>query len=235
MTELSILFSAPMVRAILDGRKTVTRRPIKTIPWRPGVNAQFSQARPFVNGGEWRIAGSEEMTTGFRCPYGTPGDRLWVKETWGHISNCWNEEGNLVGWVPDRPATKIREMRFGNGYLTGHAIYRADGECEWAGDDDGGGDPRSAWKPSIHMPRLISRITLEVTEVRIERLQAISRLDAADEGAMAWAEEQDTPARDLEHGDERIAFQMLWETINGADSWDANPWVWAIEFRRLAV
>ncbi|KAF6681957.1 hypothetical protein HFD98_26970, partial [Pseudomonas sp. EKM23D] len=75
----------------------------------------------------------------------------------------------MIDWTPDRPATPIREMPFGRGYYSGHAIYRADGEAVWAGDDDGGGDDRSAWKPSIHMPRAASRILLEITDVRVER------------------------------------------------------------------
>ena len=137
----------------------------------------------------------------------------------------------MVDWVPDRPATPIREMRFGQGYYSGHVIYRADGDAEWAGDDDGGGDNRSAWKPSIHMPRIASRVLLEITAVRVERLQGISEEQALTEGIGANEVEffraagMDRPAA--------FAFRDLWISINGANSWDANPWVWVVEFKRV--
>ena len=73
-----------------------------------------------------------------------------MRETWGVVSHAWDADGDPIDWIPDRPATPIREMRFGQGYYSGHAIYAADGSHEWAGDDDGGGEPRSAWHPSIH-------------------------------------------------------------------------------------
>jgi hypothetical protein len=101
-----------------------------------------------------------------------------VRETWGVISHDFDERGDIVNWVPDRPAQPIREMPFGRGYYSGHVIYRADSDAEWAGDDDGGGETRSAWKPSIHMPRMASRILLEITDVRVERLQGISEEQA---------------------------------------------------------
>ncbi|WP_439864885.1 hypothetical protein [Pseudomonas antarctica] len=165
--ERPILFSAPMVRAILEGRKTVTRRAVK------GAGLSFlSDFTPEY------VAQPENHF----CPHGNPGDRLWVRETWGVISHDFDEHGNMIDWKPDRPASPIREMRFGQGYYSGHVIYRADGEAVWAGDDDGGGDDRSAWKPSIHMPRAACRILLEITEVRVERLQDIGEEQARAEG-----------------------------------------------------
>lgn len=227
MKERPILFSAPMVRAILDGRKTVTRRVVKRIPWRAGSNPEFSHARAFQNAGEWRIAGGAEMTTGFRCPHGQQGDRLWVRETWGAVSHAWTEDGSRRDWLPDRPSTPIRYMPFGKGYFSGHAIYAADGAFEWCGDDDGGGEPRSAWKPSIHMPRQASRITLEVTSVRVERLQDISPEQARSEGV-------ESPIADHLDNAWIVQFERIWTSINGPDSWNANPWVWVVEFKRIA-
>lgn len=238
MKERPILFNGAMVRAILAGQKTQTRRVVKLqqlagnyfeggaagvefdgfrIPRDCGpAPARFSAEA--VGGGAYI---SEEIY----CPYGQPGDRLWGRETWGVVSNDWDDDGNLIDWIPNRPATAIHEMPFGQGYYSGHVIYAADGAHEWAGDDDGGGEPRSAWHPSIHMPRAASRITLEITGVRVERLQAISDPDALAEGCST---------RDMRHGD-RLAsvYERLWESINGAGSWATNPWVWVIEFKRM--
>lgn len=224
--ERPILFSAPMVRAILEGRKTVTRRELKKQAALDCLAAGFEPA--FL-----ALPGNADL-----CPYGQPGERLWVRETWGVISHDFDEHGNMVDWKPDRPASAIREMRFGRGYYSGHVIYRADGEAEWAGDDDGGGDDRSAWKPSIHMPRIASRILLEITKVRVERLQDITGDQAEAEGvdvAMCQLYLESSPSRfeckeAVIHG-----FAGLWESINGAGAWDANPWVWVVEFKRVTT
>ena len=167
MRERPILFSAPMVRAILAGTKTQTRRVCKG-------------QRELSNVHDFQID---------RCPYGQLGDRLWVRETWlRHSVN-----------VP-------------NDYL-----YRADHP-----DDGTIGPAHGGWKPSIHMPRWASRITLEITDVRVERLQDISARDA-------WAEGI-TPSPDVDPYHE---YRDLWESINGPGSWDANPWVWAVSFKRI--
>lgn len=224
MKERPILFSAPMVRAILAGTKTQTRRVVK-----------FNIAGNAALGGKsWHI---DDPNAVLACPYGQPGDRLWVRETWGVVSHAWNEEGGRVPWTPDRPAISVRELPFGRGYYTGHVIYAADGAFEWAGDDDGGGEPRSAWKPSIHLPRAASRITLELTDVRAERLQDISEADAQAEGVDRDTEPCDHTRRSCADvgclgPTHRAAFGDLWMQINGADSWDANPWVWVVSFSR---
>lgn len=115
-------------------------------------------------------------------------------------------------------------MPFGNGYYSGHAIYAADGNFTW-GDDDGYEDGRSCWKPSIHMPRCASRILLEITDVRVERLNDISECDAKAEGA---------PTECCVIGDKHfLGFRSLWKSIYGEESWRSNPWVWAIEFKRV--
>ncbi|HBO7963182.1 hypothetical protein [Pseudomonas aeruginosa] len=224
--ERPILFNDQMVRAILEGRKTVTRRAVK--------DTGFYAIDAAIHGNEVALREREALST--RCPYGQPGDRLWVRETWGVISNTWDESGNMVDWTPDRPATPIRELPFGSGYYSGHAIYAADGPMEWAGDDDGGGEPRSAWKPSIHMPRAISRILLEITAVRVERLQDISEEQALAEGVRGEPCDHARQAcSDIGcWGDTaKGAFGFLWEQLSGAGAWQANPWVWVVEFKRV--
>ena len=177
MKERPMLFSAPMVRAILDGRKTVTRRIVK--------------ARDL----EWMDVhqGLREPDNAERCHYGQPGDRLWVRETFGHFE---------------------RNENFAPGC---EVFYRADGESLAV----------EPWRPSIHMPRWASRITLEVTGVRVERLHACNEVDAIAEGA-PWA-----ACGAPQEGSHKAGFAQLWEQINGHGSWEANPWVWVIEFRRL--
>lgn len=235
MTERGILFSGAMVRALLDGTKTQTRRVVKDID--PGRLAET------MSKAQWAKVNRElpeSFGARYFCPYGQPGDRLWVRETWGVVSNAWDDAGNLVDWIPDRPAKAITELRFGQGYYSGHAIYAADGSYEWAGDDDGGGEPRSAWHPSIHMPRAASRILLEITSVRVERLQDIGEADAIAEGVQPHevrqfalfglnAHERAELYRQAAVG----PYRGLWESIHGAGSWDANPWVWVVEFKRV--
>lgn len=178
--ERPILFSGPMVRAILDGRKTQTRRIVK----------DESKAKRDIDGIYWG------------CPYGLIGDRLWVRETW------------FDNLCPRTPADGLNEV-----------YYRADGEAheQFPGDYM---DMR--WTPSIHMPRWASRITLEVTGVRVERLNEIDADDVFAEGAL-------TTDYEWWHVDlmVRQQFQILWESINGPGSWAANPWVWVIEFKRV--
>ena len=227
------MFSGPMVRAILDGRKTVTRRPIK--PSMRGFDVSFELHQQ--DDGSWRpmhtfdescmdAQGTEHPVV---CPFGKPGDRLWVRETWGVISHDFDQQGNAIKWEPGRPAKAIREMRFGRGYYSGHVVYAADGPCEWAGDEDGGGDSRSAWKPSIHMPRVASRVLLEVTGVRVERLQDISEEQAEAEGVGFL--------RQVPGADETLTatqlFECLWSSINGDEAWSTNPWVWVVEFKMI--
>lgn len=235
MRERPILFSAPMVRAILAGTKTQTRRVVKRIPWRAGVNPDFSQARPFHNAGEWRIAGSEEMTSGFRCPYGQPGDRLWVRETWA-----------VRLYASDPPQEGCGDW---------HVYYEADGFHELrpeAGAVKIGRGAVGRLRPSIHMPRWASRITLEVTGVRVERLHDITEADAIAEGVdpspgirgdddlmvqqvMSAHSDMDKPMMPAPVA----RYVLLWDSINGKQpgvtNWNANPWVWVIEFRRVTA
>ena len=198
MKERPILFSAPMVRAILSGAKTQTRRVWK-MPRGCSWYAEMGGERDgwFVDeGAPWWLHVSE-----CRCPYGQPGDRLWVREAFMHeaADYCWEASVS----IPCRPAV---------------TVYRAvhdEHESRCAG-----------WKPSIHMPRALSRITLEITDVRVERLQDISVRDSIAEGIPAGGPENPD-------GIELRDFRALWESINGPGSWDANPWLWVVSFRKL--
>lgn len=228
MTERGMIFNAEMVRAILDGRKTQTRRPVKFPVLDKNLGCELS-------GNE--LAGELSAGNYLNSAFGKPGDRVWVRETWGVVSHELDEDGRIQPWTPTRPATAIHEMPFGNGYYSGHAIYAADGDFTW-GDDDGYEDGRSCWKPSIHMPKAASRILLEITDVRVERLNAISEEDATAEGVPpAGSLLPDYPGTFLtpkgDFATAKVAFQRLWESIYGEESWKANSWVWVISFKRV--
>jgi hypothetical protein len=193
MKELPILFSAPMVRAILEGRKTQTRRIVKVRPAGAEVVVH--------NGRVWKPARVDYA--GFvECPYGQPGDRLWVRETF---------------------------LLRGNGT---HCVYRADSDLIEAA---GFGAMYGGWKPSIFMPRKFSSITLEVTGVRVERLQEISERDAQAEGIDdPTCTEEVTPATGYATYSYATSFAKLWDSINAKRApWASNPWVWCISFRRI--
>ncbi len=194
MKERPVIFNSEMVRAILDGRKTQTRR----------------------------IAKADNSNHLLGCPFGQVGDQLWVRETWADV----NHDGH--------PAI----------------AYRADDGLRFIGEDDGDvEDPNlekywfaqwyadlisgaeGNWRPSIHMPRWASRITLEITAVRVERLNDISHDDAKAEGC-CYGRGGGVPDFAVTPADH---FPTLWASIYGEESWRANPWVWVIEFRRVEV
>jgi hypothetical protein len=215
MKERQILFSGPMVRAILEDRKTQTRRVMKPQP--EPVNFDDRTLG-------FRLPGEVSVPVGMTnlhlstlvacntlplCPHGVPGDRLWVKETWGFTA----------GWPMGSQRQHVADRM---PWFIGSMAYRADRpEGNWC------------WRPSIHMPRLYSRIALEVTKVRVERIRDISDADAAAEGV----EPQEWDGCPVP--DHTGPYQVLWDSINGKRnggqySWTANPWVWAIDFRRIA-
>lgn len=236
-----MIFNGEMVRAILDDRKTQTRRVMKPQPevcprgghwWPSNVFKTMLHIEEEMQNGKGGWGG----LVGDACPLGDVGDRIWVRETWGVVSHELDEDGRIQPWNPDRSATAIHEMPFGNGYYSGHAIYAADGEFTW-GDDDGYEDGHSCWKPSIHMPRAACRILLEITDVRVERLNSISQEDARaegiiDGGCLNCGEPEPCGCANPEP-DATDAFAYLWQSIYGQENWNANPWVWVIEFKRI--
>ncbi len=202
MTERPILFSAPMVRAILDGSKTQTRRVFQP---QPKVLKNGTWYTPYLSEpAKWCYLHGGHQIWWAKCPYAAREDHLWVREAWSGP----HSQRDL----------KPREM-------AGPFWYWADGNPD-------GGDWTKP-KPSIHMPRHASRITLEVTEVRVERLQSISEADAQAEGAIRMVMDDEMKFYDSETGTFKCGFAGIWAHINGADSWEANPWVWAISFRRV--
>lgn len=213
MKERPILFSALMVRALLAGTKTQTRRVVKpqfAMDAVPEEMCATNERGHQITGhsGLWWCAAEGDADVARRCPYGQPGDRLWVRE-------CFCED----------------PLSFG-------ALYRADGELDEPALNAGG-----KWRPSIHMPRWASRITLEVTGVRVERLQDISEADAVAEGiercedffeCTTWRVYGEPEGSDVVAPDDPVgSYQSLWEFINGPGSWDVNPWVWVVEFKRV--
>lgn len=236
--EKPILFKDEMIRAILEGRKTQTRRVMKVQP--PSDKHQLltvmsSTDRDKEGKSHWAVLNDERTSVidghkqFFACPYGQPGDRLWVRETWRQFK-AYDECGcsEAPCGCPD----------------TGTVLYKAS-------HDDG----ESKWRPSIHMPRWASRITLEITDVRVERLQDVSEEDAKAEGAQhfpdlpgrspygqdsRWSMEQPTSV-DQCLGSPRWAFANYFCKIAGKAPkgihdprpWDANPFVWVIEFKQV--
>lgn len=230
MKERPVIFNGEMIRALLDGRKTQTRRVIANVG---ADNCIPLQKQTKTKDGIYTHVMDAPMYG--LCPFGQVGDRLWVRETWGVVSHDFDESEQIIDWVPDRPATAIHEMPFGNGYYSGHAIYAADGEFTW-GDDDGHGE-RSCWKPSIHMPHAACRILLEITAVRVERLNNISEEDAraegiSDGGCLNCGEPEPCGCANPQP-DATDAFAYLWQSIYGVENWLTNPWVWVIEFKRV--
>lgn len=215
--ERPILFSGAMVRAILSGQKTQTRRVIKPQP--EVTEKRLRETGGWVEGETLSQHVNEAWQAGFipvECPYGQPGDRLWVREAF-----------HSYHW--DQP----------------RAVYRADGERQRVRTQIESYEV-GRWKPSIHMPRWACRIVLEIVSVRVERLQDISEEDAEAEGILADSFEyggqqyfRDYRLTDAEASTQpaltcpRESFRSLWESINGQESWQANPWVWVVEFRRV--
>lgn len=210
MIERGMIFNGEMVRAILDGRKTQTRRIVK------GTEGAVKFCKEWdINGEEIFVVLGEKDHTGMNpvfgatsCPFGTVGDRIWVRETWAEAGagapNLKLYRANYPAHVPPHyenvpPADEI------------------------------------SWTPSIHMPRAACRILLEITSVRVERLNAISEEDARaegiiDGGCLNCGEPEPCGCANPEP-DATDAFAYMWQSIYGQENWNANPWVWVIEFK----
>lgn len=220
MKERPILFSAPMVRAILSGQKTVTRRTVRHQPDVPVTDA--IPRRNFPHGPAlidwyWRpkyghLNGIPSTGWDFKCPYGQPGDRLWVREAFG---------------------SQVRSHGGGTGRFT---VYRATSPDAIDFKCASGKEYPVKWKPSIHMPKHLSRILLEITDIRVEQLQDINEEHAIAEGVDVSICQQFLETSPTRHQCKLAAlhgFSGLWESINGTGAWDSNPWVWVVEFKRV--
>ncbi|ELN4045050.1 TPA: morphogenetic protein [Klebsiella variicola subsp. variicola] len=230
MKERGMIFNGEMVRAILDGRKTQTRRIMAPQPADDIERGIFPN--PEVIGWKSSRRHKHGSTTAHFCPYGKPGDRIWVREAYRFPAS-----------LDDVSPTGVGEMAVATGYRKPWAptFYEFTGTFSdgWKGFET---PPKVSdagkLRPSIHMPRWASRILLEITNVRVERLNAISEKDAAAEGVPpAGSLLPDYPGTFLtpkgDFATAKVAFQRLWESIYGAENWLANPWVWVIEFKRV--
>ncbi|MCL0109749.1 hypothetical protein M2T33_08940 [Klebsiella pneumoniae] len=248
MKERGMIFNGEMVRAILDGRKTQTRRIMKLQPKpsksRPGdfwFSSKKLESMVHVSDlapGNSPIADYHLFIQEHCCPFGAVGDRMWVRET---FQGPLFDYEQMEAYLEDRSKFETPEF----------CQYAADGKPapEYYDADD---NLHHGWRPSIHMPRWASRILLEITSVRVERLNAISEEDAQSEGVHTEVWDQTVVARNYAAIDEffqfwsedmphyvemnqlyRSSFRSLWESIYGAENWLANPWVWVIEFKRV--
>lgn len=239
MSEKSIIFSAEMIRAILDGRKTQTRRVMKPQPVSVHKSGVYhGDARHFIAHGNF----SEHPTDRWiRCPYGKPGESVWVREAWRTYKS-----------FDPYSASQIAEQCLGAGYKRPWAPieYRDGGRTNWQRREEAG-----RWRSPRFMPRWASRIALRITDVRVERLQDISEEDADAEGIELDVCDQALVARDYSRKDAwfqswsddegyenyvpmdelgRASFRTLWDSINGKRApWESNPWAWAISFERV--
>ena len=227
--ELPILFSGEMVNAVLEGRKTQTRRVVKTT----GEAAKHTR-NPlpasgrliYKNGGAWDDSALRTVAIA-KCPYGKIGDGLWVRETWQAISPDENfhpmEECEIIYRATDyHPGYCASEYAEVMNLKHNSPIYDM--------------DIVYPWRPSIYMPRWASRITLEITDIRVERVQDITEQDAIAEGAFpsgSWGHLSEKEVSAMKLGSYRCAFANIWNSINEKRGfgWDANPWTWAITFK----
>ncbi|HFK9631110.1 TPA: hypothetical protein ACH10M_000082 [Klebsiella pneumoniae] len=206
MKERGMIFNAEMVRALLDGRKTQTRRSIK---WK---QTRFTEIGEREDGSKWPWSEDAEHACDFwhPCPFGAVGDRIWVRETWAEAG-------------ASAPDLKLYRANYPEHVPS---IYENVPPAE-----------EIRWTPSIHMPRTASRIQLEITDVRVERLNAISEEDARaegiiDGGCLNCGEPEPCGCANPDP-DATDAFAYLWQSIYGQESWNANPWVWVISFERI--
>lgn len=216
MKERGMIFNSEMVRAILSNRKTQTRRVMKVQPESNQLGLLLitdSTKRSDIGKYHWaesNATGNHVRSKLFSCPFGAVGDRIWVRETWAEAG-------------ASAPDLKLYRANYPEHVPS---IYENVPPAE-----------EIRWTPSIHMPRTASRIQLEITDVRVERLNAISEEDARaegiiDGGCLNCGEHEPCGCANPEP-DATDAFAYLWQSIYGQESWNANPWVWVIEFKRV--
>lgn len=212
MKERPIIFSAPMVRAILCGQKTQTRRIMKPQPDEDGkvMVGQIGTSCGVAYVGNQRAGG---LVTRVPCPYGQPSDRLWVREPWVALDKNYHPVATL--WYLNKMLG--RGESFIPAYQADHQDPKGDGPAH-----------PMPWRSSMFMPRWASRLTLEITEIRVQRVQEIDAEDCIAEGLKSRLREHDAVC------DLRDQYQALWDSLNAKKTpWESNPWVWAITFRLL--
>ncbi|HGM5387443.1 TPA: hypothetical protein ACKP07_000271 [Serratia marcescens] len=219
MKERPVIFNSEMVRAILDGRKTQTRRVIANVS--PDNCIPLRKPTKTKDGIYTHVMDAPGHGL---CPFGRVGDRLWVRETFAVLGN---EDGCPIDW--DGNLIKGDEKQAARIYKA--SCWQEPGNYGLWSIPDRDTQYEGAWRPSIHMPRWASRITLEITAVRVERLNDISHEDAKAEGC-CYGRGGGIPDFAVTPADH---FPTLWASIYGEESWNANPWVWVIEFRRVEV
>ncbi len=225
MKEHPILFSSPMIRAILAGRKSQTRRIAK------GITEETCYVGLEGHDGFVPVR-DDGKETPILCPYGSVGDRLWVRETSAVYAAVYSECGIVY-----RADHATGDLSKGDGGYNFHQFSddpeQADKDRKWAAKHSGS----EKWIPSIYMPRFASRITLEITGVRVERLQEITEADVMAEGCRADEDPYWRPSyHDPDSGGNpsaRLSYEFLWEEINGVGSWAKNPFVWCVSFKRV--
>ena len=223
MKERPILFNGPMVRAILEGRKTQTRRVVRPSKRWPQYTICKPDGMTDAHSVWWHGPEYDRVGVSMDCPFGQPGDRLWVRETW---AGSGNEDGHPID--ADGNLVEMRDAQI---------FYRADTTpgpygCDLLPD---GSHYFDSWRPSIHMPRWASRILLEVVSVRVERLQEISYDDAEAEGIeQRWTCLNPGTGSYAHANDVHDDFRSLWGSIaTPGATWADNPWVWAVEFKAV--
>ena len=200
MKERGVGFNDDMVRAILEGRKTQTRRPVKNV--RADNCLVIRKPTKKRNGVYTHVMDALEHGL---CPFGNVGDRIWVRETFNAF------------WLDNDVIQEIKD-----------GVSLASELCDYKADYSDSSKPAEGWTPSIHMPRWASRILLEITDVRVERLHDMSEADAKAEGASPVTYKITPPEAVY-----RVGFGDIWRGIYGQENWLSNPWVWVIEFKRI--
>ncbi|CAM8092552.1 MULTISPECIES: hypothetical protein [Escherichia] len=200
MKERGVVFNDDMVRAILEGRKTQTRRPVKNV--RADNCLVIRKPTKKRNGVYTHVMDALEHGL---CPFGNVGDRIWVRETFNAF------------WLDNDVIQEIKD-----------GVSLASELCDYKADYSDSSKPAEGWTPSIHMPRWASRILLEITDVRVERLHDMSEADAKAEGASPVTYKITPPEAVY-----RVGFGDIWRGIYGQENWLSNPWVWVIEFKRI--
>jgi len=239
MKERGILMGTDMVKAVLEGRKTQTRRPMKPQPYQP--RKDFYRIRYYERGDialdtifdpvEQSKLTYGSWAAGAGCPFGQVGDRLYVRETWAEVYDINN---NGYPNIPHLPTTEEEDA-----YTLSYIVYKASiGNWHWL-DEDGFETDKTNWKPSIHMPKKYARIWLEITDIRVERVQDISEDDAIDEGCSLYGPFNEYKGASKNKPNDcmklnafstaKRAFQDIWESCGYR--WDGSPWVWVIEFK----